>query len=92
MEVQHVQEFQKTADTQGHNVDLIARLEQEEAEQKKERRARITDSTRKWCSCLSKPHPEKIISLGEKFLSDVLSYCCLQNARKGKVDQVYDCH
>ena len=51
--------------TQGHIVDLIAKLEQEEAEQKKERRARITDTTCKWCSCLSKPHQEKIFSLGE---------------------------
>ena len=67
-EVQHAQDFQETADTQGHIVDLIAKLEQEEAEQKKERRARITDSTRKWCSCLSKQHQEKIISLGEKVL------------------------
>ena len=76
MEVQHPQEVQNTVDLQDHIVDLIAKLEQEEAEQKKERRITITDSTRKWCNCLSKPHQDKIISLGEKFLRRMDSTMC----------------
>ena len=59
-----------------HIVDLIAKIEQESAEQKRERLVRITDATQKWCSCLPKAHQERIISLGEKFLRRMDSTLC----------------
>ena len=57
-------------------VDLIAKIEQENAEQKRERLARVTDATQKWCSCLPSSHQERIISLGEKFLRRMDSTLC----------------
>ena len=66
--VQHLQNRQSSFEMEGQITALIAKLDQEEAEQKQERRIRIIDSTHKWCSCLPKPHQEKMISLGEKFL------------------------
>ena len=57
-------------------VDLIAKIEQENAEQKRERLARVTDATQKWCSCLPNSHQERIISLGEKFLRRMDSTLC----------------
>ena len=59
-----------------HIIDLIAKIEQESAEQKRERLVRITDATQKWCSCLPKAHQERIISLGEKFLRRMDSTLC----------------
>ena len=74
-----VQQLQipKSADqVERHITDLIAKIDQEEAEQKQERRNRIIDATHKWCSCLPKPHQDKLISLGEKFLRRMDSTMC----------------
>ncbi len=74
--VQHLQKPKSSDEVGGHITDLIAKLDQEEAEQKQERRIRITDATHKWCSCLPKPHQDKVISLGEKFLRRMDSTMC----------------
>ena len=65
---QQMQDLKGVEHVDDHIIDLIAKIEQENAEQKRERLARITDATQKWCSCLPTAHQERIISLGERFL------------------------
>ena len=74
--MQPVQDYSSTDQVDSHIIDLIAKIEQESAEQKQERLARVTDATQKWCSCLPKAHQERIISLGEKFLRRMDSTLC----------------
>ncbi len=73
---QQVQESKSVDQVDCHIIDLIAKIEQESAEQKRERFVRITDATQKWCGCLPKAHQERIISLGEKFLKRMDSTLC----------------
>ena len=73
---QQAQDIACAEHVDSHIIDLIAKIEQESAEQKQERLARVTDATQKWCSCLPKAHQERIISLGEKFLRRMDSTLC----------------
>ena len=73
---QQMQDLKGVEQVDDHIIDLIAKIEQENAEQKRERLARITDATQKWCSCLTTAHQERIISLGEKFLRRMDSTIC----------------
>ena len=74
--VQQLQNPKSANQVEYHITDLIAKIDQEEAEQQQERRKRIIDATHKWCSCLPKPHQNKLISLGEKFLRRMDSTMC----------------
>ena len=73
---QQMQEIEGVEQVDRQIIDLIAKIEQESADQKRERLVRITDATQKWCSCLPKAHQERIISLGEKFLKRMNSTLC----------------
>ena len=73
---QQMQDMKGVGQVDCQIVDLIAKIEQENAEQKRERLARVTDATQKWCSCLPSSHQERIISLGEKFLRRMDSTLC----------------
>ena len=73
---QQMQELEGVEQVDSQIIDLIAKIEQESADQKRERLVRITDATQKWCSCLPKAHQERIISLGEKFLKRMNSTLC----------------
>ena len=73
---QQMQDLKGVEQVDCHIVDLIAKIEQENAEQKRERLARVTDATQKWCSCLPTAHQERIISLGGKFLRRMDSTLC----------------
>ena len=73
---QQMQDLKGIEQVDNHIIDLIAQIEQESAEEKRERLARIADATQKWCSCLTTAHQERIISLGEKFLRRMDSTIC----------------
>ena len=73
---QQMQDLKGIEQVDNHIIDLIAKIEQENAEEKRERLARIADATQKWCSCLATAHQERIISLGEKFLRRMDSTIC----------------
>ena len=73
---QQMQDLKGIEQVDNHIIDLIAKIEQENAEEKRERLARIADATQKWCSCLPTAHQERIISLGQKFLRRMDSTIC----------------